>query len=103
MSLWRCRYAAVLLEAGTAKHRSTLRRFERHSGFYAAFRTCGSSLGANPLAAANSLRFALLAALGVVLELLVEEEDLFAGSKNKLGATVDALQYAIGEFHGRLP
>jgi hypothetical protein len=31
------------------------------------------------------------------------EEDLLAGCKNELGSAVDALQYAIGEFHGRLP
>jgi hypothetical protein len=55
------------------------------------------------LIAANALRLALLAALGVVLELFIVEEDLLARRKNKLGAAVDALQYSIRKFHGRLP
>ena len=38
------------------------------------------------------LCFAGLAALGLVLELLVVEEQLFAGSKGKLRTAVDALQ-----------
>jgi hypothetical protein len=41
--------------------------------------------------------------LGVVLELFVVEEELFAGCKNKFGATVEALQNSVGIFHGRLP
>jgi hypothetical protein len=49
------------------------------------------------------LRLALLAALGIVLELFVVEEELLACRKNELGAAVDALEYSIGEFHGRLP
>jgi hypothetical protein len=35
--------------------------------------------------------------------LFVVEEDLLASRKNELGAAVDALEYSIGEFHGRLP
>jgi len=41
--------------------------------------------------------------LGVVLELLVVEEDLLACCEHKLRAAVDALQGSICEFHGRLP
>ena len=41
--------------------------------------------------------------LGVVLELLIVEEELLACCENKLGAAVYALQDSIGEFHGRLP
>jgi hypothetical protein len=40
--------------------------------------------------------------LGVVLELLIVEEELLACSENKLGAAVNAFQDSIGEFHGRL-
>jgi hypothetical protein len=47
----------------------------------------------------HTLRFAGFAALGFVLELLVVEEQLFAGGKNKLGATVDAGQYLVLKFH----
>jgi hypothetical protein len=55
------------------------------------------------LVPANALRFALLAAFGVVLEILVVEEDLLAGRKNEVGAAVDALEYSVRKFHGRLP
>jgi hypothetical protein len=41
--------------------------------------------------------------LGVVLELFIVEEELFAGGKNKLGAAVETLQNSVGIFHGRLP
>jgi hypothetical protein len=39
---------------------------------------------------------------GVVFELFIVEKQLLAGRKNELGATVDALQNSIGEFHGQL-
>jgi hypothetical protein len=55
------------------------------------------------LAAAKALGLALLAAFGVVLELFVVKENLLAGGEYELGAAVDALQYAICEFHGRHP
>jgi hypothetical protein len=41
--------------------------------------------------------------LGIVLKLLVVEEDLLACCKNEIGAAVNTLQDSIGEFHGRLP
>jgi hypothetical protein len=44
----------------------------------------------------------LFAALGVVLELFVVEEDLLACRENKLGAAVNTREDSIGEFHGRL-
>jgi hypothetical protein len=53
------------------------------------------------LISTNTLRLALFAALGIVLELFVVEEYLLAGRKNELGAAVDALEYSIGEFHGQ--
>ena len=40
------------------------------------------------------------ACLGVVLELFIEEEDLLAGSKDKLPSAVGAGQYTIHKFHG---
>jgi hypothetical protein len=94
---------ALLLKAGTAEHWPALGRLEWHSGFGPALGTSGPSLGANLLVSTNPLRLALLATLGVVLELLVVEKDLLAGCKNKLGAAVDTCEYSIGEFHGRLP
>jgi hypothetical protein len=40
-----------------------------------------------------------LAALGLVLELFVEEKELFPGGKNEVGAAVDAGQYLVLKFH----
>jgi len=53
--------------------------------------------------AANALRLALLAALGVVRELLVVEENLLASREDKIGAAVYAFEYSIAVFHGRFP
>jgi len=91
------------LETAAAKYWSALGGLEWNRSF-------GSTLGAGSacfrthlLASAKPLRLALLAALGVVFELFIVEEDLLARSKNELGAAVNARQCSIGEFHGRLP
>jgi hypothetical protein len=93
----------LLLETAAAEHRPTLGRLEWNSGFSSALGTGGASFGTHLLASANPLSLALFATLGVVLELFVVEEDLLAGSKDELGAAVNARQYSICEFHGRLP
>jgi hypothetical protein len=54
------------------------------------------------LRTARTLRLALLAVFGVVLELFIVEKGLLAGRENELGAAVDTLQNSIGEFHGQL-
>jgi hypothetical protein len=45
------------------------------------------------------LGFTVLAAFGLVLELLVVEKKLFAGRKDEVCATVNALKDPILEFH----
>ena len=92
-----------LLEARPAKHRPALRGLEWDRGLRAALRTGQAGLRANPGAAAGALRLALFAVPGVILELFVVEEKLFAGRENKLGATIDALENSIGKLHDRLP
>lgn len=94
---------SLLLETATAEHWPALRRFKGNSGFYTALRTCGAGFGSNLLVPTNPFGLALLAALGVVFELFVVKEHLLARRKDELGATVNARQYPIGEFHGRLP
>jgi hypothetical protein len=94
---------ALLLEATSAQHRPALGGLERYRGFGPALGTRSPGLGANFLAATNALRLALLAALGIVRELFVVEKYLLAGCENKLGATINACEYSIREFHGRLP
>lgn len=51
----------------------------------------------------NAFSFAGLAALGLVLELFVVEEKLFAGGEEKLRAAIDALEQPVLEFHVRSP
>jgi hypothetical protein len=94
---------ALFLEAGTAKHRPALGGFEGDCGFSAALGARSTRLRPHTLRSARALGLALLAMLGVVLELFIVKEDLLARGKHKFGATIGALQYSIGEFHGRLP
>jgi hypothetical protein len=51
------------------------------------------------LRTAGALCFALFTVLGVVFKLFVVEKHLLAGSENKFGAAVYALQNSIREFH----
>jgi len=106
---FRCRAARfflrllLLLKADAAQNRPALRRLEGHRCCLAALRAVDPGLRPHPRAAADALRLALLAMLGVVLELFVVEEELLAGSEYKLGAAIAALQDSVGKFHGRLP
>jgi len=43
--------------------------------------------------------FAGLAALGLVLELLIVEKQLFSRGEDEIGAAVNALQHLVLEFH----
>ena len=76
---------------------------ERNRGFDAACRTLGSGFGPYARTPVGALRFALFTALGVVLEILVVEEELFARGEDEFGTAINALEYFIREFHGRLP
>lgn len=95
----------TLLEALPAKHWPSLRRFKRHSRLLAAVRA-GSArfyflIAVLRCRADSSSAFCLtrLAALGLVLELFIVEEKLFASREEKLRAAVDALQQPVLEFH----
>lgn len=59
--------------------------------------------GADPGATIGALRLALLAALGIVLEILIVEKELLTRGEDEFRAAIDAFQYLIREFHGRLP
>ena len=96
----------ALLEAFTAKHRTSLRRLKGHRGFPLA--TGADGFRFHPLISAAVLRksqslgalaFAGLAAFGFVLELFIVEEELFPGSENKISATIDALENLVLELH----
>jgi len=47
----------------------------------------------------HALRFADLAPLGFVPELLIVEKQLLPGREDKIRAAVDALQHLVLEFH----
>jgi hypothetical protein len=76
---------------------------ERNRRILTTRRAPGARLGSHPWAPIGALRLALLAALGVVLELLIVEKQLLARGEHKFFAAINALQDSIGKFHGRLP
>src|SRR5207302_2849861 len=89
---------ALVLEALAAEHRATLGRLKRNGGRDAALGTlrprlhtrdaCGGGVaGVGARSHGASARLAGLAALGVVFELLVQEEQLFPGGEYELAAT----------------
>src|ERR1700733_4772252 len=89
----RCAHRAALLEAFAAEHGAALGRAEGHRRFFAALRAgrlrfrTHRSCAAIRAATANTfrtLRLARFAPLGLVLEALVGEKHLLAGSKHKL-------------------
>ena len=82
-----------------------MRRLERYGGFFTARGAAGLSLYFVVAAVATgadlgcAFAFAGLAAFGFVLELFVVEEKLFAGGKNEIGPTINALEGPILKFH----
>src|SRR5208282_5964692 len=91
-----------LLKTLAAQHRPSLRRPERHRGFFPALRAVRPGLRLCVRMPArrrvrrgpqhrHSLALAVLAAFGFVLELLVVEEQLFARCEHEIRATIDAL------------
>src|SRR5215469_1371375 len=95
----RCR-RALALKALPAKYWPSLCRFERHSRLYAARRTFGACLRTRQTSCrrprtrfqsgARPLGLTWFTALRVVLELLVEEKELFPGGEDKLTTTICA-------------
>ena len=92
----------LLLETGAAENGPALRGLEWDRSFSAAGRAGGSGLRTHA-AAAGALCLALLAMLGVVLELFVVEKQLFAGGEHELRPAIVTLQNSVDKFHGRLP
>src|SRR3984885_12683892 len=102
-------HRAPLLEAFPAKDRAALRRAEGDSGVLAALRTGGFGLrphlrrAVGPAATLSALGFAGFAAFRFVLEALVGEKHLLAGSKYEFSTAFGTLQDLIVEFHEPLP
>jgi len=84
-------------EAFPAIHRTSLRRLEGHRGFPTALRAHGHGFrfGESRTGGALALYFAILAALGLVLKVLVVEEVLFSRCKYEICSAINALENAI--------
>ena len=98
--------SAALLETLAAKNGTSLRGPEGDSGFLSTLGASGlrfrAHLGSATTASAapfGAFGFAALAPFRLVLESLVGEEHLFAGSKNKFSAALRTLQNPVVIFH----
>lgn len=97
------RFAGLLLETGAAQHRSSLGGFEGHGGFQTAFGTSCTGFRPHSCRTTRALGFTLFAMFGVVLELLIVKENLFARSEGELCPTIYTFEYPIGKFHFCFP
>jgi hypothetical protein len=103
----RCAHGAPLLETLPAEDRASLRWPERNGGFLPALRAAGFGLCADGRGTSpdgfGAFGLTSLAALRLVLEALVGEKHLFAGSEHEFGSTLRALQNLVVVFHGSVP
>jgi hypothetical protein len=93
-------WSLFVLEALPAKHRPSLRWLKGDGRFNAAFGAFGAGLGSReasrcrartcPHSEVCPFELAGFTPLGVILELFVEEEKLFAGSEDELATAVCA-------------
>jgi hypothetical protein len=99
----------LLREAFAAQDGAALGWTERDRGLFATLRTYRTGLNPREMMRipwrlwigknGYALGFAVLAALGLILEILVAKKDLFPGGKDELAPAVDASQYLVPEFH----
>src|SRR5208283_4604690 len=100
--------SSPLLEALPAKDRSALCRLEGDGGLLATAGTVGPSLHSGPRSRGDRSQrgstFALadLTTFGLVLELLIVEEQLFPSCEDEVCSAVNTLQNLVLEFHGEL-
>src|SRR5688572_18761846 len=98
-----------LLEAFPAEHRAPLSGPERHSSLLAARRAIGrrfDTFTRHPAAGRGSsgaLGLAPFAAFGLVLEVFVGEEVLFARGPHEFRAAIYATEQLVLELHRPLP
>jgi hypothetical protein len=94
---------ALLLEALATEYRSSLGRLERHSGLLAAIRAGGAGFRAHRRSPGGALRFAKLASLRIIPELLVVKEKLLTGGEYEFIPAIDTLENLIYELHLAFP
>jgi hypothetical protein len=92
-------HGPFLLETTAAENRASLSGFEGDRGFSAAFRADSACFRAGRSRTGGAFCLALFTTLRIVLELLVEKEQLFAGSENEIVSAVSALQDLVYEIH----
>jgi hypothetical protein len=107
---WANGLGAAELEALATEHGTALRGLEGDRGLDVALRALGTSLGADETcgrgdatgagssAEDGALGLAGLAAFWVVFELPIKEEDLLAGSKDKLPVAIHAGKKSVDEL-----
>src|SRR5688572_21549412 len=99
----------LLLEAFPAEYRTSLSGSERYSGFLAARRAIGrrfDTFTRHPAAsrrASGALGLTPFAAFGLVLEVFVGEEVLFARGPHEFRAAIYATEQLVLELHRPLP
>jgi hypothetical protein len=91
------------LEAIAAQDGPALRGQKWHRRLCAALGAGRAGFWAGAGRTGGSLGFAGLAALGIVPELLLVEEQLLAGGKDEITATVDTFQDLVNKLHLRVP
>src|ERR1700683_3065985 len=91
-----------LLETTAAKNRTALGGLEGDGGFRSALRAHSTRLRTGGARAGSAFGLALLTAFRIVLELFVEEEELFSGCEDKIGPAVGAFEILVDEFHASL-
>ena len=97
---WRGRgYHLGLLKTRPAQYRPIPRGLEGDYRWLSTFRADDLGLLEFLGGRGESFGFTSLATLGVVCELLVEEEELLSSRENELGFTVNAVQSPISKFH----
>lgn len=99
----------LLREAFATQNGAALCWAEGHRGFFATLRTYRTGLNAREMMRipqglwvgqnGHALGLAVLAALGLILEILVAKKDLFPGGKDELAPAIDAGQYLVLKFH----
>jgi hypothetical protein len=92
-----------LLETRPAQHGPALRGTKWNRRLLAASRASGTRFCTHARSPVRTLRFTLLAALGVVFKLFIVKKELLTRGEHKFIAAIYALQDSIGKFHGRLP
>ena len=93
------------LEASPAKHRTTLRRFERDGRLDTAYRTIGTRFRADytRLVTPAALDFTGLAPFGIVLEIAIGEEQLLPCREDKVFSAIGTTQNPVDKLHTASP